>query len=130
MGSTSTTFCFVIVHLRGAWKQVLHTQLSLPSLLPLGSLGMDLEDKYKCEMNIGNTQLLIDGLEDFSNHFCWLSGTCKDYAVDNGIQKSKSCTLPAHCCIYNSLNSSGFIVFILGGKCLLQSLELCNDSLV
>jgi len=47
-------------------------------------------------MNIGNTHVLTDGLEDFSNHFCWLSGTCKGYAVDNGIQKRKSCTLLVH----------------------------------
>lgn len=89
-----------------------------------------MQNLCKCEMNIGNTQFLIDGLEDFSNHFYWLSGTCKAYAVDNGIQKSKSCNLLVCCCIYNSLNSSAFIVFILGGKYLLQSLELSNYSLV
>lgn len=80
-----------------------------------------MQNSFKCEMNIGNTHFLMDGLEDFSNHFYWLSGTYKGYVVDNGIQKSKSCTLLAHCCISSSLNSSGFVVFVLGGKCLLQS---------
>jgi len=47
--SPSTISSFVIVHLRGAWKQVLHTQLSLLSLLPLASLGVDLEDRCKVD---------------------------------------------------------------------------------
>lgn len=152
--STSTTFSFVTVPLRGAWKQVLHTPLSLLSLLPLGSLAMDLEDRYKvdvfeeqvmkdqnrfwkhikmqnsckCEMYIGNTHFFNRWVKRLHNHVYWLSETCKVYAKGNGIQKSESCTLLAHCCICNSLNPSSFVVFILRGKCLLQSLELSKDS--
>lgn len=122
------------------------------SLLPLGTLGMDLEERYKVgffeeqvmkDQNrfwkhinvICRTHVMWNEHWKYSVFNRWVRRlqSCfysKGCAVHNGIQKRKSCTLLAHCCIYNSLSSSGFLVFILGGKCLLQFLELSNDSLV